>query len=152
MTPARYAPLAALLVLLAVPNVLPAQEDAHRMAVRQAVLDYVEGVYEVAPARIERSVSPDLVKRGYWREDANAAYRMAPMTYQQLVDLAARWNKNGHVDAKSAPKEVVVFDVLDKIATAKLVAEWGVDYFHLAKVDGTWKIMNVLWQSPPATM
>ena len=33
---------------------------------------------------------------------------------------------------------------------ARLDAEWGIDFFHLAKVDGTWKIMNVIWQSYPA--
>ena len=44
----------------------------------------------------------------------------------------------------------MVFDVLDKTASAKLTAEWGVDYFHLAKVGGKWQIMYVLWQSPPA--
>ncbi|MGH9838243.1 MAG: nuclear transport factor 2 family protein [Blastocatellia bacterium] len=34
-------------------------------------------------------------------------------------------------------------------ASAKLVAEWGMDYFHLAKYDGKWKIVNVMWQSLP---
>ena len=27
--------------------------------------------------------------------------------------------------------------------------EWGIDYFHLAKLDGTWTIMNVIWQTYP---
>ena len=43
-----------------------AQADTEKEAVRQAVLDYVEGVYEVAPERIERSVHPELVKRGFY--------------------------------------------------------------------------------------
>jgi hypothetical protein len=47
-------------------------------------------------------------------------------------------------------KEVVVLDVLDKTASAKLVADWGVDYMHLAKVDGRWMIKNILWQGPLA--
>ena len=33
-------------------------------SVRQAILDYVEGIYEVDPARIERSVHPSLNKGG----------------------------------------------------------------------------------------
>ena len=44
---------------------------------------------------------------------------------------------------------ITVYDVLDQTATAKLVAEWGIDYMHLAKFDGKWMIVNVLWQSPP---
>jgi hypothetical protein len=45
-----------------------AQQTDDREAMRQAVLDYVEGIYEVQPERIERSVSRELAKVGYWRE------------------------------------------------------------------------------------
>ena len=46
-----------------------------------------------------------------------------------------------------APKEIIIFDVLDQIASVKLVAWWGIDYMHLAKYKGRWKIVNVLWQT-----
>jgi hypothetical protein len=36
-------------------------------AIKQAVLDYVEGAYTVDPARIERSVHPKLAKLGFIR-------------------------------------------------------------------------------------
>ena len=39
----------------------PAQSSSEEDAVRAAVLDYVEGVYNVEPARIERSVHPNLI-------------------------------------------------------------------------------------------
>jgi len=70
------------------------------------------------------------------------------MTFEQLKDVARNWNKDGKL-RKDAPKEITVFDVLDQTATAKLVAEWGIDYFHLAKFDGKWMIINIVWQSPP---
>ena len=37
-------------------------------------------------------------------------------------------------------------------AVARLDAEWGVDYFQLAKIDGRWMIVNVIWQTYPAGM
>ncbi len=40
--------------------------EIEQEAVRQAILDYVEGVYEADPTRIERSVHPDLAKRGFF--------------------------------------------------------------------------------------
>jgi hypothetical protein len=121
---------------------------ADRAAVRQAALDYVEALYEIDSTRIMRSVHPDLRKYGYYKRDGS--YRSTPMTYQQLRDLATRWNEEQkRVDPDSAVKEAVVFEVLDKTASAKVVAHWGVDYMHLVKVDGTWKIRQVLWQSPP---
>src|SRR5918998_5076883 len=95
-----------------------AQSDAEREAVRQAVLDYVEGIYEVNPARIERSVHPELAKRGFFVKKGETAYSPHAMNFQQLVDLAKSYNKDGHV-AKDAPKEVVIFDISDQTASAK---------------------------------
>lgn len=134
-------------LLLLVSSPAEAQTDADRKGVENAVLDYVEGVYLADPARIEQSVSPQLTKLGYWRQDSSTDYEESPMTYQQLYDLAARWNASGRIDPDTAPKEIVVFDVLDKTAVAKLTAAWGVDYFQLAKVDDKWMIINVIWQS-----
>jgi hypothetical protein len=138
----------AALVLL--PASVAAQEgaDAEREAVRQAVLDYVEGIYTVDASRIERSVHPELAKRGFFVKRGETAYSSDVMTFQQLVDLAKTYNKNGRVP-KDAPKEVVIFDVSDQTASAKLTAVWGIDYIHLAKYDGKWKFVNVLWQTPP---
>jgi phage gp16-like protein len=135
-------------LVLALPHVANAQSGAEKEAVRQAVLDYVEGVYEVDPARIERSVHPDLAKRGFFKRPDEVTYRTGQMTFSQLVEVAKTWNKDRKL-AKDAPKEITIFDVLDQTASAKLVAAWGIDYFHLAKYDGKWKIVNVVWQSHP---
>ena len=64
------------------------QAAQDRTAVQQAGLDYVEGVYNVQPERIERSVHPSLVKRGFYKKDASAPYVEGTMTYDQLVNLA----------------------------------------------------------------
>lgn len=134
--------------LAAVPS-FAQQANSDKEAVRLAVLDYVEGVYNVQPERIERSVHTKLAKLGFYRAPAEAAYRPgSAMTFEQLVQVAKTWNKEGKL-RKDAPKEITIFEVQDQTATAKLVAEWGTDYFHLAKFDGKWMIVNVLWQSPP---
>src|SRR5262249_54978556 len=125
-----------------------AQLADEKEAVRQAVLDYVEGVYNVDPSRIERSVHPDLNKIGFWQQRGKPGYATGKMSFNALVDVAKTWNKDGKLPA-NAPKEITIFDVQDQTASAKLIAQWGTDYFHLAKYDGKWKIINVLWQSPP---
>ena len=141
--------VAIFLALALLPAAGNAQSDGNREAVRQAVLDYVEGVYNVDPSRIERSVHPKLAKTGFYRGAKDETYRPASaMTYEQLIEVAKTWNKAGKL-RKDAPKEITIYEVTDQTATAKLVAEWGIDYFHLAKFDGKWMILNVLWQSPP---
>jgi len=136
-------------LVLAVPVAAQQEANAEREAVRQAVLDYVEGIYNVEPQRIERSVSPNLAKLGFYRPAAETAYRPArAMAYQQLVEIAKTYNKEGKL-RKEAPKTIEIYDVLDQTATVKLTAEWGTDFMHLAKMDGKWMIVNVLWQSHP---
>jgi hypothetical protein len=119
-------------------------------AVRQAALDYLEGIYNVQPERIERSVHPTLNKRGFYKKDASSPYVESPMTYEQLVKLAASWNKDGKRD--TSVREVTILDMLDQTAVVKLKASWGIDYMFLGKYEGKWKIMQILWQShPPKT-
>ncbi len=125
-----------------------AQSSDDREAVRQAVLDYVEGVYNVDPSRIERSVHPELTKSGFWTQKGKEGYTGGKMSYAELIEVAKTWNKSGKLP-KDAPKEITIFEVQDQTASAKLVAAWGMDYFHLAKYNGKWMIVNVLWQSLP---
>ena len=122
---------------------------ADKEAVRAAAMDYLEALYQAKPELIARSVHPDLAKRGYYRKKDETQFSNSPMTYQQLFDLAGTWNKDGKRPVATAPKEVVVFEVLNQIASARVTALWGVDYMHLAKYDGKWKIVNILWQEPP---
>ncbi len=128
-------------------NATAAQTPDDGEAVKQAVLDYVEALYEADAARIERSVHKDLFKLGFER-DKEGTYKPYRMTYQELYDLAGRWNKNGRIP-KTSKKEIIVYDVSDQTASAKLTAMWGIDYLHLAKFDGKWMITDILWQTPP---
>ncbi len=137
-------------MIMAVPVVVPAQSNGEQEAVKQAILDYVEGVYEVSPTRIERSIHPEMAKRGFFIKKGETVYTPHTMTFPQLVELSKNYNKDGHVP-KDAPKDVVVYDISGQTASAKLTAVWGIDYMHLAKYDGKWKIINVLWQTPPKT-
>lgn len=129
-----------------------ATAEADRAGIHAAVLDYVEALYNVEPERIERSVHPNLTKYGYWMPRDGNEYKGGAMTFEQLVDLAGRWNVDDRQQVADAPREIVIFDVMDKTAVAKLSAKWGVDHMQLAKVDGKWMIMNILWQSYPPQM
>ena len=124
------------------------QTPADKAAVQQAALDYLEGIYLVDPTRIERSVHPDLTKRGFWREPSKPTYEpQSTMTYTQLMALAASWNKAGTRD--TSVKKIEVLDVMDQTAIAKVTASWGIDHMQLAKYDGRWKIINIVWQAHP---
>lgn len=116
-----------------------------------AVEDYVEALYLVQPERIKKSVHPELMKKGFWKGKDKSAYDYEGiMTFDQLVDLAGKWNAKGWLP-KDAIKKIEIYDVQDQTASAKLTAHWGTDYFQLAKFEGKWMIVNILWQGPLTT-
>jgi len=123
--------------------------ETDKKLVYAAVEDYVLALYEVKPERIERSVDTTLRKIGYYDYKGESYYNTL-MTYQQLYDLSATWNKDGDRANDESPKEIEIYEVYDKTASARLIAEWGIDFMHLYKNNqGKWKIMNVMWQSEP---
>ena len=142
-----------LLLLLTIVAFLPVRTNAQssdRDLVYAAIEDYVDALYLVQPERIKKSVHPNLTKKGFWKaKDKTEFGPESTMTYDQLYELAAKWNAKGTLP-KDAVKKIELYDVQDQTASAKLTAQWGSDYFHLAKYDGKWMIVNVMWQSAPS--
>ena len=126
-----------------------AQPNDERNAVRAAVMDYVEGFYEGDTAKLVRSVSPAVYKFGYFVPHDSTRYSGERMPWPEFLAYANRVKAQNRQQPPGTKKDVVVFDVLDQTASAKLTAYWGVDYLLLAKENGRWKITHVLWQTPP---
>jgi hypothetical protein len=144
-------PLAFTLAVL-LPSAVPAQNaSADRAAVQRAALDYLEGFYEGDSTKHIRSVSPDVFKFGFERDRSTGAYSGSRMTWPEFHDFTRRVRARGRGAPAGAPKEVVIFEVADQTASVKITAYWGIDYMLLAKIDGTWKITHILWQTPPVT-
>lgn len=143
----RSLPALALGMGLLFPGAATAQATPDRAGVERAAMDYLDGFYEGDPDKLRRSVSPDVVKYGYYRE--NGHYEGTPMSFAQMIEFANNVRTRGNFPAADAPKRVEILDVLDQTAVAKVFAWWGSDYLAMAKVDGRWMIAQVLWQSPP---
>jgi hypothetical protein len=137
-------------LVLLLPQIVPAQTVADREAVRLAVLDYVEGFYEGDTARLVRSVSPEVRKYGYYRAKPGGPYVGEAMPFPEFLSYANRIRTGRSRTPPNAVKDIVLFDVQDQTASAKLTAWWGTDYLLLAKDKGRWIILQVLWQGPPA--
>jgi hypothetical protein len=132
------------LLLCFIATSVVAQDE--KKAIEKAILNYVEAFYEADTSKAYESIITDLAKRGYYQKGTEVVE--AKMSFEQLIRLARRWKASQNITAES-PKKITVFEVLDKIATAKVEALWGIDYFHLARVNGKWMIINVLWQDHP---
>ena|SRR5688572_28603665 len=132
------------LLLLATTYSTKAQTNDDSLKVVETIKDYVYAIYEKDTNKVYRSVHPDLAKRGYSMRDGKMVESL--MSFRRLVQIAATWRTT---DRKLLEPKITVYEVLDYTASAKLVADWGIDYFHLSKISGEWKIYNVMWQIHP---
>lgn len=121
--------------------------DADKAAIRQTSLDYIEGWYEGNAERMERALHPELAKR-IVRKDAQGNSRLDQMGAMALVQGVKRgFGKN--TPKEKQIKDVTILDVYENAASVKIVASDWIDYLHIAKSNGRWVIVNVLWELKP---
>ena len=117
------------------------EED--RAAIEAAARDYMEGALNVAPDRMARAVHPELTKVvvGRYRQTGRQylRYNTASLLVEWVRGLGDRFdNADKNVD-------VTVFDIDNNLATALATGALWYDYLQLAKIDGEWRIVNILW-------
>ena len=117
-------------------------------AIKATALDYIEGWYEGNAERMERSLHPDLAKR-IVRTNAQGSSRLDHMSAMTLVQ-SVRKGYGTKTPKERQLKDVTILDVFGNAASVKVVASDWVDYLHIAKSDGRWVIVNVLWEMNPA--
>jgi len=126
---------------------LRAQSAADSSGIRQAALDYIEGYYEGDGTRMERALHPELAKRIVRTNDQGRS-QLGQMSAMSLV-LGTRAGGGKDTPVTDRRKEVTIFDIYQSAASAKIDASGWVDYLHLAKWNGRWVIVNVLWELHP---
>ena len=117
--------------------------------IRRAALDYMEGALAADADRVARGVHEELNKVVVATLPQNGPQVLAYNTATTLV----AWARGAAQQLAGVDKtvEVTVFDVGNDIATARAVGALWYDLLQLAKVDGRWRIVNVLWaQRQPA--
>jgi len=138
---------AALLACAAPARAQAAPTAADSAAIRAAALDYVEGWYTGDAERMARAVHPELAKRVV-ETDAAGVSRMGRMG---ASDLVGQTREGGGRDtpAERRRKDVVILDIFENAASVRTTMSGWIDYMHLAKWNGQWKIVNVLWELKP---
>jgi hypothetical protein len=145
----RIARLALLGLLVLAPGRAAAQTAAaDSEAIRQAALDYIEGYYQGDAARMERALHPELAKR-IVRSDSTGATWLSTMGASQLI-AGTRAGHGREIPPAQQKTDVTILDVYHDVASARIDAGAWIDYLHLARVEGRWVIVNVLWALPPA--
>ena len=143
----RFSTLLVLLSALATGSAA-AQTAADSTGIRAAALDYIQGWYTADAARMERALHPELAKRMVQDDPKTHKSVLDHMGAKELV----KYTREGGGRDTPAPRrqaDVSILDIYQGAASAKVIAGDWVDYLHLARWNGRWQIVNVLWELKP---
>ena len=125
-----------------------AQTAADSASIRRTALNYVEGWYEGSAERMERALHPELAKRIVLVDEQSGKNWLSGMGATQLIN-GARRGGGKNTPTEQQQKDVFILDIYQNTASVKAVMSGWIDYMHMAKWNGEWKIVNVLWEYKP---
>jgi hypothetical protein len=123
----------------------PAKE---KTAIETAALDYIEGYFEGDAQRMARAIHPELTKLRPLVLPQTGRTAFDKMGAGMLVGIAG--SKSGLLEKDKRGISVKIYDFNKDLASVEVICSLFYDYLQMAKIDGEWKIVNVLWRMNPA--
>jgi hypothetical protein len=138
-------PCVAAALLAAAP--VPAQSAADTSAIKATALDYIEGWYTGDAERMERAVHPDLAKRIVNTDQRGRSV----LGHQSAMTLVQNTRRGAGKETPSGERrtDVRILDIFGNTASVRVDASTWIDYLHVARWNGRWVIINVLWENRP---
>ncbi len=140
-----------LLALIFMCGLSSAQTAKDKLAIKETSLNYIEGYFYKDAARMEKALHPELVKRSIQKAKDGTEF-VINLSASYMV-MRAGTNTNRHAANPDGPIEskVEIYDVVGNAATVKVSTNQYnfVDYLHIGKFKGEWKIVNAFWAYKP---
>jgi len=123
------------------------QTDTDKAAISKAANDYMESYYNSKDGQMAKALHPEIDKKHI--KEAHGFEYISNMRYSQLLSLPLnpdnkKWLKKPDEGLRV---NVEILDIDTNIASIKVSSNQYsfFDYMHLAKTNGEWRIVNVLW-------
>ena len=131
------------IILVFITITVKSQTSNDSIQIKQAALDYIEGWYYKDASRVDNAVHFEFVKRSIHTRDS--------------IDFLGTINKSRmdyitlfHQDREYSLKtQVFILDAMPTIASVKVIFNECIEYLHIAKLNGKWKIVNNLFTGNP---
>lgn len=117
-----------------------------KAAIETLLKRYINAVYSGDTGLVCTFADSSLQKSGHYYSPKSASWSVSPMRYDQLYKTTKTYNAKRWIPSW-APKEVNVYDISEKVASARVKTIWGFDYVLLEKTEAGWRMQKVLWQS-----
>lgn len=109
--------------------------------VTSAVLAYVEGWVEGDSERHARAYHPECVKRRLVVDEESGVYELETTSPQTMADYAA----TGLSVVEDCEFEIIIDAISEDIASVRCYSCRWVDFIHLVKARGEWRLFHVVW-------
>jgi hypothetical protein len=113
--------------------------------------NYVLAFKNTDPSLVEKHFCPDFFKTGFFfLYDQNKWDEIRTHGFEEVKAWTTDYNKEQVMPDSDITASVL--EISDKMAVAKIIAEWapgvkGLDYVILVKITDHWMIRSVTWQT-----
>lgn len=131
------------IILIFIASTAKSQTTNDSIQIKQAALDYIEGWFYKDAARVDSAVHFELVKRSVFTRDS---IDFLGTINKSRMDYIILYHRDREYNLKT---EVFILDAMPTIASIKVIFNECIEYLHLAKLNGKWKIVNNLFTGNP---
>jgi len=107
--------------------------------VTTAALDYIEGYIEGDAERHARAYHPECIKRRYTTDEDSGIDELVVISPRVMTDYAALSQMS------NCDTEVIIDAISEDIASVRIYSCRWVDFLHVVKARGEWKLFHVTW-------
>jgi hypothetical protein len=112
-------------------------------AITAVAQNYMDAYYNANPALMQRSLHPDFHKRTL--RTVNGQTQITEDTVQSMVQ-GVGLGSGKDIPRNERVRSIQVMDVYRNAASVKVVTGRWIDYMHLSKLNGEWRVLDVVLQ------
>ncbi|MFH0736715.1 MAG: nuclear transport factor 2 family protein [bacterium] len=113
--------------------------------IKQTALNYIDGFYSGDVIRMEKAIHPDINKATPRDLPQTGRTILTYTTYSGLIEFTRA--KLGVVDDSIRNIKIDILNIDNDVANVKISSANFIDFVQMVKLDGQWKIVNVLYTS-----
>jgi len=112
-------------------------------AITAIAQNYMDAYYTADPALMQKSLHPDFHKRTL--RMVKGQIKITEDTVQSMVE-GVGLGTGKDIPHNQRVKSIQVLDVYRDAASVKIVTGRWIDYMHLSKLNGEWRVLDVVLQ------
>jgi hypothetical protein len=114
-----------------------------KAAVAAVAQNYMDAYYTADSARMQKTLHPGFHKRTL--RTVNGRTEISEDTVQSMME-GVRLGSGREIPPAERVQKIEVLDVYRDAASVKVVTGRWIDYMHLSKLNGEWRVLDVVLQ------